>query len=372
MEKDTEQEHILSNREGETCFLEQPTEVLQAICLGLGGEQRPAVYVSRELMVLARNKAFKQQFVDAVFYSVENVLSLEIRDLIRQCIAEHVEQEQMVFVDGKKWDLRIVPVVGGGAVLVFAAVQRQAVGVTAATADLRDRAANLILQANQLDHLEQPEIAAEIRREAYRILRSIGHLELLSGAPEEMMWGTYRLSSFIEEIRRQLERQHIDNMEIVLPQHDAEIEADAHLLRAALMSLFSNSLRHGGEQVHVRLSAEVTDKSVTFRVDDDGVGISDAAMQRMNSTWELQDALPGGWGLGVPYVRRIAMMHRGLLVYVRTAEAGTHARLRIPLRREDPEVLKSNDIYQRVLSNSISEADIELSVVLDAPHFRRD
>ena len=372
MEKDTEREHILPNREGEKVFLEQPPEVLQAICLGLGGEQHPAVYVSRELMVLAQNKASKQLFADALFYSVESFLSPDIRDLIRQCIEEHVEQEQLVFVDGKQWNLRIVPVETGGAVLVFAAAQHQAVGVTAATSDLRDRAANLLLHANRLDHLGQPEIAAEIRREAYRMLRSIEHLELLSGAPEDMMWGTHRLSTFIEETRSQLERQHMDNVTIDMPQHDAAIEADAHLLRSALMSLLSNSLRHGGEQVHVCLSAEVTDQSVTFRVDDDGVGISDTAMQRMNGTWELQDALPGGWGLGIPYVRRIAVMHRGLLVYVRTAEAGTHARLRIPLRRKDAEVLKSNDIYQRVFSNSISEADIELSVVLDAPHFRRD
>ena len=372
MGKDSERERILSNREGERVFLEQPPEVLQAICLGLGGEQYPALYISRELMVLAQNRASKQLFVDALFYSVESFLSLETRHLIRQCIEERVEQEHLVFVEGKQWNLRIVPVESGGAVLVFAAAQHQAVGVTAATADLRDRAANLILQANRLDHLRQPDIAAEIRREAYRILRSIGHLELLSGAPEEMMWSSQRLSAFIEETRRQLERQHVDNVTVDMPQRDAEMEADARLLRSALMSLLSNSLRHGGEQVHVCLSAEVADNSVKFRIDDDGVGISDAAMQRMNSTWELQDALPGGWGLGIPYVRRIAMMHRGLLVYVRTAEAGTHARLRMPLRREDPEILKSSDIYRRVLSNSISEADIELSVVLDAPHFRRD
>ena len=156
---------------------------------------------------------------------------------------------------------------------------------------------------------------------------------------------------------------------MIAPQCDEKMQADTHLLCAAILSLVSNSLRHGGEQVHVTVSVEIAENSVTFRVDDDGAGIPDAVMQRINSTWEQADALPGGWGLGIPYVRRIAMMHGGILVYVQMEQTGTHARLRIPLRQSDPAMLESCGAYRR---SSANEADIELSSALDAAYFRRD
>lgn len=366
MEKETRNERMLSNREDDVFFAQQTPEILRAVCRGLGGEQCPAVHVSQALMVLGQTKAGGRLFAERAFYCVESFLPREAGQLIRQCMAQHTEQEQLVLLDGRQWNMHIIPV-ESGAVLVFAEAQHSTAGVTLVTADLRDRAANLLIQADRLERLEQPDIAAEIRREAYRMLRSIGHLELLVGAPEGMQWKERSVSSFMKELRKQLKR-HAE-IRVIVPQCDEKIQADTHLLCAAILSLVSNSLRHGGEQVHVTVSVEIAENSVTFRVDDDGAGIPDAVMQRINSTWEQADALPGGWGLGIPYVRRIAMMHGGLLVYVQTEQTGTHARLRIPLRQSDPAMLESGCAYRR---SSANEADIELSSALDAAYFRRD
>lgn len=366
MEKETRNERMLSNREDDVFFAQQTPEILRAVCRGLCGEQCPAVHVSQALMVLGQTKAGGRLFAECAFYCVESFLPHEAGQLIRQCMAQHTEQEQLVLLDGRQWNMRVIPV-ESGAVLVFVEAQRSTAGITLATADLRDRAANLLIQADRLDRLEQPDIAAEIRREAYRMLRSIGHLELLAGAPEGMQWKERSVSSFIKELRKQLKR-HAE-IRVIAPQCDEKMQADTHLLCAAILSLVSNSLRHGGEQVHVTVSVEIAENSVTFRVDDDGAGIPDAVMQRINSTWEQADALPGGWGLGIPYVRRIAMMHGGILVYVQMEQTGTHARLRIPLRQSDPAMLESGCAYRR---SSANEADIELSSALDAAYFRRD
>ena len=366
MEKETRNERMLSNREDDVFFAQQTPEILRAVCRGLGGEQCSAVHVSQALMVLGQTKAGGRLFAERAFYCVESFLPHEAGQLIRQCMAQHTKQEQLVLLDGRQWNMHVIPV-ESGAVLVFAEAQRSTAGITLATADLRDRAANLLIQADRLDRLEQPDIAAEIRREAYRMLRSIGHLELLAGAPEGMQWKERSVSSFMKELRKQLKR-HAE-IRVIAPQGDEKMQADTHLLCAAILSLVSNSLRHGGEQVHVTVSVEMAENSVTFRVDDDGVGIPDAVMQRINSTWEQADALPGGWGLGIPYVRRIAMMHGGLLVYVQMEQTGTHARLRIPLRQSDPAMLESCGVYRR---SSANEADIELSSALDAAYFRRD
>lgn len=371
MEKDRNGERMLPNCGKEEFFSEQSKEILRAVCRGAGGEQCPAVHVSESLMVLGQTKAGAELFAEAVFYSIESFLPYEANQLIRQCLAQHTEQEQPVLLDGSQWNMRVIPVNSGGAVLVFAALQHNTAGVTLAAADLRDRSASLLMQADYLDEIGHPDVAAEIRREAYRILRSVCHLELLAGAPEGMQWGEHTVSAFIEEMQKQIERRRA-KIQIVPPHGDAKMQADAHLLRSAILSLVSNSLRHGGEQVQVMVSVELTEKNVTFRVDDTGNGISDAVMQRMNNTWEKPDALPGGWGLGIPYARRIAMMHQGLLVYVQTAEAGTHARLRIPLHQNDPELLESSGVYQRILISANDEVDVELSSALDATHFRRD
>lgn len=371
MENGKKGERMLPNCGEEEFFSEQSEEILRAVCRGIGGKQCPAVYVSESLMVLGQTKAGGELFAEATFYSIESFLPHEANQLIRQCLEQHTEQEQQVLLNDSQWNMRVIPVNGGGAVLVFAALQHNTAGVTLATADLRDRSASLLMRADYLDEIGHADVAAEIRREAYRILRSVCHLELLAGAPEKMQWAEYTISAFMEEMQKQIERRRA-KIRILLPHGDAKMQADAHLLRSAILSLVSNSLRHGGEQVQVAVSVELTEKNVTFRVDDTGVGISDAVMQRMNNTWELQDALPGGWGLGIPYVRRIAMMHRGVLVYVQTAEAGTHARLRIPLRQNKSNLLESSGVYQRIFIGGSDEVDIELSSALDAMHFQRD
>lgn len=370
MEKNTRDERILPNCGEEDFFAEQPSEILRAVCRGMGGEECRAVHVSEQLMVLGQTRAGGELFADAVFYSIESFLPRETGELIRQCIGQRTEQELQVLLDGRQWTMRVMPVCDG-AVLVFTELHHSTAGVTWAASDLRDRAANLLFRADDLDKLGQPDIAAEIRWEAFRMLRSVNHLELLAGAPECMQWREYSISAFMMQLQEQLEQQRA-TVSIALPQHDAKMQADAHLLRSALLSLVSNSMRHGGKQVRVRISAEITEDNVTFRVDDNGDGIPDAVMQRMNNTWEQTDALPGGWGLGIPYVRRIAMLHRGLLVYVRTEETGTHARLRLPLRQDESALLESSGVYQRIFSDASNEADVELSSVLDASHFRRD
>lgn len=372
MENKTRDEQMLPNCGEKGFFAGQSREILQAVCRGMDGERCPTVHVSEQLMVLGQTKAGGELFADAVFYSIESFLTRETGELIRQCMAQHTEQEQQVQLEGRQWNMRIMPVCDG-AVLVFTELRHgsAAAGVTLAASNLRERALGLLFKADDLDKIREHDMAAEIRREAFRILRSANHLELLAGAPEYMRWGEHPISAFIKELQKQLERQRVDVSIAPLP-HDANMQADAHLLRAAILSLVSNSLQHGGKPVHVRISVELTENNVTFRVDDDGIGIPDAVMQRMNNTWEQRDALPGGWGLGIPYVRRIAMMHQGLLVYVRAGETGTHARLRIPLQQDESVLLESGGAYQRVFSDASNEADIELSTALDATHFRRD
>ena len=148
MEKETRNERMLSNREDDVFFAQQTPEILRAVCRGLGGEQCPAVHISQALMVLGQTKAGGRLFAERAFYCVESFLPHEAGQLIRQCMAQHTEQEQLVLLDGRQWNMHVIPV-ESGAVLVFAEAQRSTAGVTLVTADLRDRAANLLIQADR-------------------------------------------------------------------------------------------------------------------------------------------------------------------------------------------------------------------------------
>ena len=157
---------------------------------------------------------------------------------------------------------------------------------------------------------------------------------------------------------------------VVRAEKEIVFRGDERLICAALMTLISNSLRHGGTDTKLVLSVEQVGNSVSFGVMDYGQGLSDAALERMNDTWEKADAVVGGWGLGVPSARRIAAMHGGLLLFVRRQEGGTAAYLRIPLHIEDAEGMESGSDYQTFLTSGVGVSDIELSDALGADAYR--
>ena len=175
----------------------------------------------------------------------------------------------------------------------------------------------------------------------------------------------------VQDILQQLQDRGVDAV-MREPEKEITFRGDERLISAALMTLISNSLRHGGAETKLVLTVEQVGNSVSFGVLDYGLGLSDLALERMNDTWEKPDALVGGWGLGVPYARRIAAMHGGLLLFLRRQEGGTVAHLRIPLHIEDLEGMESGSDYQTFLTSGIRISDVELSDALGTDIYRAE
>ncbi|MGM9617236.1 sensor histidine kinase [Butyricicoccus sp.] len=346
-----------------------PQDVLYAACRGLDAPLRPMAYVSDQLMVLRQTDSCRSILADVGFYSVEGILPDQVCETIRQCIRTKTDQKLPLQLRETRWELHIVPA-GQGAVLVFAPAVQQQAGVTMAAARLRDCAQNLLFQAEDLDQ-ENPEKAANTRQQAMRILRQVNHMQLLFGTPEPMRWGECQACAMVQDILQQLQERGVDAV-MREPEKEITFRGDERLISAALMTLISNSLRHGGAETKLVLTVEQVGNSVSFGVLDYGLGLSDLALERMNDTWEKPDALVGGWGLGVPYARRIAAMHGGLLLFLRRKEGGTVAHLRIPLHIEDPEGMESGSDYQTFLTSGIRISDIELSDALGTDIYRTE
>ncbi|MDO5785179.1 MAG: ATP-binding protein [Eubacteriales bacterium] len=348
---------------------EQRGALLKAVCHGLDAEQQPIALVSAQLMVLRQTRPCRSLLEDSGFYSIESVLEPAACQTIRQCIESGTEQLLPVRIFDHQWDMRIVPV-RQDALLLFQDSRPQQVGVTLAAARLRDSASHLLMQADMLELDGMAEDGAMIRREALRILRQANHTQLLFGAPEPLHWSECSLRAFMARVREQLEKRGVQ-AEVRSPQQDVCFRADEELLLAALMTLVSNSLRHGGADVQLVLSAQQEEENLRFCVDDDGAGMTPQALARMNNTWRQTDAQLGSWGLGIPYARRIAALHGGMLMFLQRDGGGCAARLYLPLREAEVWEMEAGSSYNMTSAAAVSAADIELSDAQGAEQFRR-
>lgn len=346
---------------------EQRAALLEAVCHGLDAEQQPIALVSDQLMVLRQTRSCRNLLEDGSFYSIESALEPDVCQTIRQCIENATEQLLSVRIFDNQWDMRIVPV-GKDALLLFQDSHSQQVGVSLAAAHLRDSASHLLIKADQLNANGMTEDGAMIRREALCILRQANHAQLLFGAPEPIYWSECRLEAFMAHVRELLE-QHGVRAEVYSPQQDVRFRADKELLLSALMTLVSNSLRYGGAQVQITLSAQQEGKNLLFCVDDNGAGMTAQALARMNDTWRQTDALLGNWGLGIPYARRIAALHNGMLMFLQREEGGCAARLYLPLREAEMWGIEAENGYHMDSAAAVSAADIELSDAQDTVQF---
>ena len=117
----------------------------------------------------------------------------------------------------------------------------------------------------------------------------------------------------------------------VEPAASPRVEADPERLRQALVILLDNALRHSpaGGRVQVLIAAE--GEHWALRVEDEGPGMSDAAIEQTlePQAWSMPRAArdEGGLGVGLLIAQRILEAHRGSLDLVRRPEGGLRASL---------------------------------------------
>jgi signal transduction histidine kinase/HAMP domain-containing protein len=122
------------------------------------------------------------------------------------------------------------------------------------------------------------------------------------------------LKSLLEEYRPEAASHNV-RMELDFPESTPRLTADAALLERALGNLIDNAIRYNRAGGAVRLRVEGGPGQVVFVVEDSGVGIAPADMQRLFERF-YQVARPEfderrGWGLGLAIVRSVAEWHHG-------------------------------------------------------------
>ena len=106
-----------------------------------------------------------------------------------------------------------------------------------------------------------------------------------------------------------LER-YAPHVELVLHEAPKTVQIAEPHLRAVLVNLVENALRHGaGQPVQVRLGSR--DQRLTISVRDHGPGISDANQARLFQRFFTTERDRGGTGLGLSIVKAIAEARGG-------------------------------------------------------------
>jgi len=98
-------------------------------------------------------------------------------------------------------------------------------------------------------------------------------------------------------------------------QGDADLYADATLIRRALSNLVSNALQHTSAGGQVRLAVKQANGSVEIQAQDTGCGIGPEHLPRIFNRFYRADAArssdSGGVGLGLAIVKSIMDLHGG-------------------------------------------------------------
>lgn len=113
------------------------------------------------------------------------------------------------------------------------------------------------------------------------------------------------------------------------------VHGDELLLRQALFNLVHNALAATPASGSVAVEAHAVGQAVEIAVLDTGPGVPAFALPRVfDKFYSLTPTVTGapGTGLGLPFVREVALLHGGEAALANRPEGGARATLRLPLR----------------------------------------
>lgn len=147
---------------------------------------------------------------------------------------------------------------------------------------------------------------------------------------------TFCLARLVEEVcaslAPQLEAQQIE-LHCCVPA-DRFITADPHMYRRAMLNLALNALDAMPAGGRLSITALSDADSVTLEVADSGPGLNSEAAKRAFEPF--YSTKPGGTGLGLTIVARIAEVHGGEVSVANAPQGGAVFRLRIPIAGPRP------------------------------------
>ena len=105
-------------------------------------------------------------------------------------------------------------------------------------------------------------------------------------------------------------------------------------LKRALENLLGNAVKYGAAGKPIRVTVSRNEHRVQVSVHNEGEPIPPTEIEGIFQVYRRArggKCLKDGWGVGLPYARRVAESHGGSIIVTSTASEGTTFRLEIPL-----------------------------------------
>jgi len=137
------------------------------------------------------------------------------------------------------------------------------------------------------------------------------------------------------------------HLEKVAPDDLPEMVADKRALNQILLNLLSNAIRFTDRGGTVTISVRAEAARMTFAIEDNGVGISEADLPRVGEPYfqagSAYDRRHGGTGLGLSIVKGLVQLHGGEIAIRSRIGKGTRVTVRLPLDCERVRTTKNGD-----------------------------
>lgn len=165
-------------------------------------------------------------------------------------------------------------------------------------------------------------VYAALSRSFYSIERSVQNASILRGLADGSLPFRPEALDVSELTHRLIEnvcgvyREQVPDIRLHAEEH-IRINADKLLLERMLLNLFSNSLKHCGQNGRISVSMIRSDSYLTIGIDDDGDGMSAdelaAVFRKYRSVTDTAGKIEGD-GMGLAIVRGIAEKHGGTVI----------------------------------------------------------
>lgn len=141
------------------------------------------------------------------------------------------------------------------------------------------------------------------------------------------------VSSSLRFVRLAAERGGVE-LKSDIARETTQIFADRRAIKQILVNLLSNGIKFTPRGGEVRVVARLAEKGVEIKVQDSGIGISRADLERLGKPFEQAEGAmtrgKEGTGLGLALVKSLAGMHGGEAVLESALGSGTSVTVRLP------------------------------------------
>ena len=196
-----------------------------------------------------------------------------------------------------------------------------------------------LLDENLPQH-ERATFTANIREQSKRLkdmldkLLALAKLEHRSGLEEVALVNLGKLADVVIADYATLMQQRNIICENLIPP-DASTHGERFLLRQALANLLANAIDFSPDGGKITLALKSDNNSHTLIITDQGSGIPDYALPRVFERF-YSLVHPGtqrkSTGLGLPFVKQVALLHGGEITLGNLPQGGAVAKLSLPAR----------------------------------------